>query len=165
VDSPTLSLDHIYGDGAMAPRSSTQPSPDSDAVRIAWGTLIQLFLSQEASWAAEGERLGLTPPQIRLLMIVREQPTLLMRDLADAMGVGKPYVTALVQQLEASGHLQRLPSDADGRAKLLKLTRSGKRACAVLADALFTPPPGITTLGPADRQRLVELAAAVTRRP
>jgi DNA-binding MarR family transcriptional regulator len=160
----TFEREDIYGASAMATRRPAAPPPDPDDVHAAWGALIQLFLSQEASWAAEGERLGLSPPQIRLLMIVRDGPTLMMRDLADAMGVGKPYVTALVQQLETSGHLQRLPSEEDGRAKVLRLTRRGSRACAVLADALFRPPAAIGALDAADQHRLVDLAAALTRR-
>jgi DNA-binding MarR family transcriptional regulator len=157
--------------------SDSPPDPSIDAMNplhhdlhAAWGTLIQLFLSQEAQWAAEGHRLGLTPPQIRLIMIIRNDATLLMRDLADALGVGKPYVTALVRQLEDAGYLTTHPSPIDRRAKVLTVTRRGAHACRTLEAALLRLPKAIESLNPESQRNLLELAAAlrgstVSRRP
>jgi DNA-binding MarR family transcriptional regulator len=143
---------------------------DPSELHAAWAALINLFLSQEAQWAAEGERLGLTPPQIRLIMIIRNDATLLMRDLADALRVSKPYVTALVRQLEDTGHLTTHPSPIDRRAKIVTVTQRGADACRTLESALFRLPREIQALDPEAQRHLLALVealqgSAISRRP
>lgn len=135
---------------------------DVDHVEAAWRELIELFLSQEASWAALGRRIGVSPPLIRVLMIVQAKPTVRMRELADDLGVGKPYVTALVKQLVAAGHLKVEPAITDRRAKVLVLTEDGRRVCDVLGKALFCPPEAVRRLTPEAQQHLIALAAALS---
>ena len=42
----------------------------------------------------------------------------------------RPSMNELVDQLEATGYLERVPDPTDGRAKLVRLTRKGRRAVA-----------------------------------
>ncbi|MEZ5144861.1 MAG: MarR family transcriptional regulator [Acidimicrobiales bacterium] len=56
-------------------------------------------------------------------------------DMAAAVGTSKVAVTLLVDQLEELGFVERVPDPADGRAKLVRLTRRGRRAATVLAEA------------------------------
>lgn len=141
--------------------TSAPSMPTFDPVDLAWRELIQLFLSQEAGWAALGRSMGVSPPLIRLLMMVRTNPTVLMRDLAVDLGVGKSYVTALVKQLVSSGHLSVGRSATDGRVKVLELTDEGRRVCDILGEALFRPPAEVRGLRPDAQAHLVALAAAL----
>jgi DNA-binding MarR family transcriptional regulator len=160
-------LSFAYVSRAMANSSASTgvrcdvATPDPVELQAAWGALVHLFLSQEAQWVAEGDRLGLTPPQIRLIMIVRNDDTLLMRDLAAALGVGKPYVTALVRQLEDAGYLTTHPSPIDRRAKILTVTRRGANACRTLEAALLRLPRAIEALDPVAQWHLVALTEAL----
>ena len=53
-----------------------------------------------------------------------------LTDLAARANMTRPSMAELVDDLEQSGYLERRPDPADGRAKLICLTRRGKRAMA-----------------------------------
>ncbi len=56
-----------------------------------------------------------------------------LRDLAARANMTPPAMAELVDDLQATGYLERLPDPRDGRAKLIRPTRKGRR---VLAAAL-----------------------------
>lgn len=51
-----------------------------------------------------------------------------LTDLAARANMTRPSMAELVDDLERSGYLERRPDPEDGRAKLICLTRRGKRA-------------------------------------
>jgi DNA-binding MarR family transcriptional regulator len=51
-----------------------------------------------------------------------------LTDLAARAQMTRPSMNELVDQLEAAGYLERVPDPSDGRAKLVRLTRPGRRA-------------------------------------
>ena len=51
--------------------------------------------------------------------------------LAERAQVAKQTATALVDHLERSGYVERLPDPADGRARLVRLTRRGMQVIPV----------------------------------
>ena len=53
-----------------------------------------------------------------------------LTDLAARAQMTRPSMNELVDQLEAAGYLERVPDPSDGRAKLVRLTRPGRRAVA-----------------------------------
>jgi DNA-binding MarR family transcriptional regulator len=53
-----------------------------------------------------------------------------LTDLAARAQMTRPSMNELVDQLEAAGYLERSPDPTDGRAKLVRLTRKGRRAVA-----------------------------------
>jgi DNA-binding MarR family transcriptional regulator len=57
----------------------------------------------------------------------RERRPVIQKDLAAELGIDKSNVTRLVQSLATAGRVERTPSDADGRARLLRLTAKGRR--------------------------------------
>lgn len=73
----------------------------------------------------------LSPREAHALMIVLERERLAdpprQNDLAAAMGIDKSNVTRLVQRLRRDGRMQQLPSEDDGRARILRLTQKGRR--------------------------------------
>jgi DNA-binding MarR family transcriptional regulator len=51
--------------------------------------------------------------------------------LAERAQVAKQTATALVDHLERSGYVERVPDPADGRARLVRLTRRGMQVIPV----------------------------------
>jgi DNA-binding MarR family transcriptional regulator len=51
-----------------------------------------------------------------------------LTELAARAQMTRPSMNELVDQLEAAGYLERVPDPTDGRAKLVRLTRRGRRA-------------------------------------
>ncbi len=50
--------------------------------------------------------------------------------LAERAGMARPSMAELVNELEAAGYVQRAPDPSDRRAKLIFLTRDGRRVVA-----------------------------------
>lgn len=72
---------------------------------------------------------GLNPPQLQLLLAVRENPGFTQRALVEKLGTTAANVSMLVARLETAGRLWR---EADGAANRLWLTEQGQ----ALADRL-----------------------------
>jgi DNA-binding MarR family transcriptional regulator len=58
--------------------------------------------------------------------------------LARSIDLSQPATTALLRRLEASGHVERRPDDADGRRQLLSLTDNARE----VASTFFGPLAG-----------------------
>lgn len=52
-------------------------------------------------------------------------------ELARALGVTKQAVTPLIDELEELGVIERIPDPADGRAKLVRFSKRGKKGLLV----------------------------------
>ena len=80
-----------------------------------------------------------TPTQARLMAQVDPDGTRTVT-LAARARITKQSAGFLVDQLERAGYVERVPDPADGRAKLVRLTRRGRAvgdaADAVVAEAL-----------------------------
>jgi DNA-binding MarR family transcriptional regulator len=57
---------------------------------------------------------------------------LLPCDLAEALAVTTPTVTAMVDGLEKDGLVTRLPNERDRRSNIITLTEKGEEACALM---------------------------------
>ena len=69
----------------------------------------------------------LTIAQSRLLMGIDPDGTRLSV-LADRAQIAKQTATALVDKLEASGYVERVPDPTDGRARLVRMTARAESA-------------------------------------
>jgi DNA-binding MarR family transcriptional regulator len=70
--------------------------------------------------------------QTRLLGVLRDrEPT--MNELAKLLGLEKSSVTGLVDRAERRGLVVRVPSSADGRAVLVRLTPDGRSVVSAVA--------------------------------
>lgn len=56
-----------------------------------------------------------------------------LTDLAEQAQVTKQTAGVLVDQLERNDYVRRTPDPTDGRARLVRLTERGERACALAA--------------------------------
>jgi DNA-binding MarR family transcriptional regulator len=59
-----------------------------------------------------------------------------LRDLAARASMTPPAMAELVDELQAAGYLERQPDPRDGRAKLIRPTRKGRRALAAALRAV-----------------------------
>jgi DNA-binding MarR family transcriptional regulator len=76
---------------------------------------------------------GLTRARATLLAHLHDQGPTIQSALARALRVSPRNITGLVNGLQASGLVKRLPHPTDGRAALVELTDDGGRAAAALA--------------------------------
>ena len=74
----------------------------------------------------ETEELGVTSHQATLLWLVRTQPGLSLRELAQEEGISAPSLSAHVDRLEALGLIRRVRSSDDRRRVGLELTPDGR---------------------------------------
>jgi DNA-binding MarR family transcriptional regulator len=59
-----------------------------------------------------------------------------LTDLAARANMTPPAMAELVDELQAAGYLERRPDPSDGRAKLIRPTRKGRRAIAAALRAV-----------------------------
>jgi DNA-binding MarR family transcriptional regulator len=74
----------------------------------------------------ETEQLGVTSHQATLLWLVKTEPGLSLRELANAEGISAPSLSAHVDRLESLGLLRRVRSSDDRRRVGLELTPEGR---------------------------------------
>jgi DNA-binding MarR family transcriptional regulator len=108
---------------------------------------------------AVSEALGLSWTRVLALRRLATQPHTL-RALADRLAADPPYVTLMVDDLEARGLVRRTPHPEDRRAKLVELTSAG-RAAAERADAILDEPP--PALGDVPAEDLAALLRVLER--
>lgn len=88
--------------------------------------------SQVMAALAAGGADDITLAQSRLLQ--RLDPNgIRITDLADRASVTKQTAGALVDQLERSGYVRRVPDPADARARLVILSKKGQKVCHAAA--------------------------------
>ena len=91
-----------------------------------------------------------------------EQPT--TSQLAEALGVTRPTVTALIKRLEGHGYIARIPSPTDGRSFTIALTEQG-RALSTVHTRIHHAVAAhlLQTLDHEELSQLVALLARATR--
>ena len=107
---------------------------------------------------------GLTPSQLSAASTLERHGVLRPGSLAEHERIGKSTVTRLLANLEAQGHVQRLPDPSDGRSTYVALTDQGrdllvsfsKQADAFLAEQ-------VAALTPEEQRCLVEAIPVLER--
>src|SRR5512141_1745488 len=101
-----------------------------------------------------GSELSLTEVRVLYELAHRDQPTAseLGRDLTMDAG----YLSRILRRFENRGWLRRVPSPADARQSLLRLTTAGQRAFAPLQEQSRAEAAGLLKpLAPAQRDALI----------
>ncbi|MEF3275428.1 MAG: MarR family transcriptional regulator [Chloroflexus sp.] len=70
---------------------------------------------------------GLSISHLRLLSLLAPDHELSMRELAAALGITPPSLTALTRRLVQNGLVNRRPHPADSRITLLSLSEAGRQ--------------------------------------
>jgi DNA-binding MarR family transcriptional regulator len=86
--------------------------------------LQQWMAQQQAEAAAHGE-LAPTPAQAGVLFLLKKTDGATMGQLAEALDLGAPATSGLIQRLEALGWVQRQPDPEDGRTQRVWLQAAG----------------------------------------
>ncbi len=75
----------------------------------------------------ETESLGITSRQATLLYLIRQNPGLSLRELAESEGISAPALSGHVDRLEHAGLVERVRSGTDRRRVGLALTDEGSK--------------------------------------
>ena len=137
------------------------PRPPEDAVEV-W-ELMRAFVDRYSPRHELRRRLGVGlargRKKVMSLLLLRGGP-LSLGQIADAQRIDRPYATAIVDQLESLGLVERAADPADRRRKLVALTPEGRAAARTAAEILAAPPAALTELTSAE---LAQLGALLGR--
>jgi DNA-binding MarR family transcriptional regulator len=86
-----------------------------------------LALTTVLNSAGDGDRIPVSPTQLRVLTIVRQNPDINVNGLADELAVVPSSASRLCDRLEAMGLLRREADPRDRREVQLRMTASGVR--------------------------------------
>lgn len=75
----------------------------------------------------ETESLGITSRQATLLWLIRQNPGLSLRELAESEGISAPALSGHVDRLEKAALIERVRSETDRRRVGLVLTDEGAK--------------------------------------
>ena len=117
--------------GRTSKRVARPPTPEPDALdtsvinehigfQLRWASLA-FFRNLESAF----ERLELRPSLVGVLLAIEANPGRKQQDICRAVGVTRPNLVALIDDLEQRGLVRRHPADQDGRSYALKLTAVG----------------------------------------
>lgn len=100
--------------------------------------LTRLEAAVSALRARLRDQLGVSGSDLTVLQFVSRAEdadrTVRVKDLAKHLGLTGPAVTGMVDRLEQSGHLNRVPNPADGRSRHIELTETARRDYSVAMD-------------------------------
>ena len=117
-----------------------------------------LWLVMRRIWEDAEQRLapsGLTMKHSWALRALDEPVS--MSGLAERLGIDASYVTAIADQLEERGLIERQPHPTDRRIKSLVLTEEGRRVRDQILVELWTTVPLLDGLANRERQELRRL--------
>jgi DNA-binding MarR family transcriptional regulator len=133
----------------------TEPS---DTARDNAALVDLLWLVMRRIWEDAERRLapsGLTMKHSWALHALDEPMS--MRGLAERLGIDASYVTAIADQLEERGLIERRPHPTDRRIKSLALTPEGRRFRVQILGELWTTVPTLDGLTVDERRELRRL--------
>jgi DNA-binding MarR family transcriptional regulator len=125
------------------------------AAREAWQAMADLVLNNERRREVS-EQVGLSFGKIRALRRIARRP-MPMSELASLLSVDPPNLTAVVDDLEGAGLVERLSHPTDRRVKLVAATSKGATLAHQADEILARPPPGLGALPTEDLESLVRI--------
>ena len=118
---------------------------------------MQFSFAQRGQLPSCAAQLGLSPVQCHVLHLIEPGKPLPMSRLARALSCDASNVTGLVDRLETQGLVERQPSAADRRVKVLVLTPSGSRLRTELLQHVAGEPHPLARLTGEERKALVRI--------
>jgi DNA-binding MarR family transcriptional regulator len=118
------------------------------AAREAWQAMADLVLDNQRRREVS-DRVGLSFGKVRALRRIAARP-MRMRELAALIGVDPPNLTALIDDLERSGLVERRAHSTDRRVKVVVATPEGAALAQQAEEILERPPASLLEL-PADQ--------------
>ena len=142
-----------YDGGVAAGMSAKQ-----DLAAQAWRPLARFFFDTVRHRQRILSSEGLSPNDIRALMVLDPSEGRAMGDLADAWSCDASNATFMVDRLEERGLAERRTVPTDRRLKLVVLTERGAEIRGRVLERFFEPPPELLELSRADLEILREAA-------
>jgi DNA-binding MarR family transcriptional regulator len=128
-----------------------------------------LFRASQVSLSLANQMLaniGLCARQAGILTMVTELEPMTQKALADALGIDRTTMVALLDDLEEKGHVARKRHPRDRRAFLVHPTDSGRAAKVTAVQILDEQQRQfLAPLTPAERRQLAALLTRLPRRP
>jgi DNA-binding MarR family transcriptional regulator len=131
------------------------------AAREVWQAMADLVLDNVRRREVS-EQVGLSFGKIRALRRIAVRP-MPMRELAALLGVDPPNLTAVVDDLERTGLVERQAHPTDRRAKLVVATPAGAALARRAQRILDRPPVGLSELPADDLEVLRQILSRVRR--
>jgi DNA-binding MarR family transcriptional regulator len=104
---------------------SAEPSGRPAVIGVGF-LLAQLGAHSAGLYAKRIQPMGLTPPQVGVLRAIGEGPGRSQQTIADEFGVPPSRMVGFIDELEASGLVQRRRDERDRRVHLLHLSEAGE---------------------------------------
>ena len=118
-----------------------------------------------AIFMEECKAFDLTPVQYAALVAIRTHPGIDATRLSAVIAFDRSTLGSVIERLEGKGHIERKPSPADKRVKLLYLTRSGAAALRDIMPSVDRAQARmLQPLKQADRKALTALLAQLVDR-
>lgn len=141
----------------------TKASVRRDRVtREAWHAMADLVLDNERRREVS-EQTGVSFGRMKALRQIAGRP-MSMRELAGLLGMDPPNLTAVVDDLERSGLVERQSHPTDRRVKLVVATPKGAALAQRAEEILDRPPAGLVDLPSDDLEILVRILARVRQK-
>jgi DNA-binding MarR family transcriptional regulator len=138
----------------------TKARPARDRLaREAWQAMADLVLDNERRRDVS-DQVGLSFGKIKALRRIAKRP-MSMRELASLLVVDPPNLTAVVDDLERAGLVERQAHPTDRRVKLVVATPEGAALARQADDILARPPRGLTDLPADELEDLVRILSRV----
>jgi DNA-binding MarR family transcriptional regulator len=131
------------------------------AAREAWQAMADLVLDNQRRREVS-DRVGLSFGKIRALRRIAARP-MRMRELAGLLGVDPPNLTALIDDLERSGLVERQAHPTDRRVKVVVATPAGAARARQAEEILERPPASLVELPADELEALVQILDRVRR--
>jgi DNA-binding MarR family transcriptional regulator len=128
-------------------------------LRYAWDR-IRGMVYDDNRRAEVSRALGLSFVKIKALRRLLGGP-MTMRELAEALVTDKPYITQVVDALEARGLVTRSVDARDRRCRIATLTEAGREAALRSEEILTRPPAALARLSERDLADLTRILASI----
>jgi DNA-binding MarR family transcriptional regulator len=133
------------------------------SARAAWQAMAGLVLDNQRQREVS-EQTGVSFGTMRALRRIAVGP-MPMRELAGLLGVGPPNLTAVIDDLERSGLVERHDHPTDRRIKLVVATPKGAALARRAEKILDRPPPGLLELPADELEALVRILTRASGLP
>ena len=131
----------------------------NDAGADAWALVATLFMGDQNHdrFHDACAAIDIGPPALKLLLSMEPGVANPMRVFADKLRCDASWVTALFDDLEKKGFVERRVQPTDRRVKAIVITKQGLAAQAKARKVLHKPPPAMDALSAAEQEQLRDL--------
>lgn len=136
---------------------------DAGAQRAAWRALFRTSLGVTRMLAMRSAELGLSMAQARTLLLLQRRAPRSMGELAESLPIDPSSMTGLIDRLESSGRVERVPVPGDRRVRGVVLTRSGAMVRRRLLHAVMQPPACLKDIDRGHQRALIAALEAMAR--